>query len=177
MKQHDKQTKTTLKAQDMVQSGQYIGTQPESFVTAPPSPEVSEESVSPGLSPAPVAQVRATKKAIYLARAKRREAKSERRFLEYCVNQGLTPEQVAVRVNRRRKSFQRKQAKASMASLEIGNATYKPTPDEIVEPLKGRGKKQRKDHPKHPSQVEHRNLACHYVNDIRTMARKNVLRM
>lgn len=161
--EREKQANTAHKVQAMSNIGALIGTQP----AQPARPASSAHTI-----PIPP-NMRASNQA-FIARANtQREKELERVFRRYWKHQGLTEAELEVKLNKRRRSFARKQAKAKIASLEIGSASYiVASPSRRTDIIN-----KRKNLPMHPSQVEHRNLACHYVNDIRTMARKNVLRM
>lgn len=156
-----KQAATAQKAKDMEQIGQLIATQRDV--------EVPKK-----------ATIRTQRKTVLgVSNSKEEETTGQRReshFIQYLHNQGLIVEEIQVKLNKRKKSYLRKQAKAKMASLQFGIVPYTEYTD-TTSTSSNEAKQGRKDLPLHPSQIENRSLACHYVNDIRLMARKNVLRM
>lgn len=159
----------------MENAGQFMSTQAGEEPMAPDASALPAETEDAAV----LAHRKAFKDAKQAQMDKKRRAEDTRLFVLYLEHQGATPEEIKVKLNKRKKSFRRKQAKANMAPLEFGTAFYKHQEEDngITSISKRTAKRRRLNLPLHPSQVEHRNLACHYVNDIRTMAKKNVLRM
>jgi hypothetical protein len=98
------------------------------------------------------------------------------KYREHLKALGYDAQTIETRVRQRSKRYVRKLAKEKLAPLQIGSPSISAPPlastSSTASKLKSEAIK-----PKHPSQVEKRNLAAHYVNDIRTIAKKSVLRM
>lgn len=167
--ERQKQASTYKQAHDMVQKGQFISTQPGEDPTNRVAIQAETKAAVP-------ASKRGPRKPEINNEFDKLRGKHIEEFLECWNEQGLTPEEIKVKLNKRKKSSRRRAAKVNMAPLYIGNTSFAPKEKDIFV-SNHTEKRQKTNLPLHPSQIEHRNLACHYVNDIRTMARKNVLRM
>lgn len=181
--ERDKQKKTTRNAAKLAASGQLIGTQTgataySSWLDEPAFPDDILDTPPNAEARRLIQLAKARMRGDFLAVSEKEkvqrssEEQQELLYVSSLERKGFTEAQIKVKLNQRRQRYLRKRAKASMHALEVGNASYN---DKAAEGSAKPVKTQQR--PKHPSKVQHRNLAAHYVNDIRTMARKSVLRM
>lgn len=100
----------------------------------------------------------------------------------YWAEKGLTEQEVEVKINRKKKRILRKIVKDEIGPLQIGilpvsSSRGFTSASKKVSAKERKGMKTQNTGVKHPSHIDNRSLATHYVNDIRTMAKKNVLRL
>lgn len=181
--ERDKRKKTTHNAKKLAASGQLIQTQTgatsgSSWLDEPAFPDDVSESPSDAefnrmLQEAKARRRRDLPRAPGEEKVQRSpEEEQEYVYVSSLERKGFTEAQIKVKLNQRKQRYLRKRAKASTHALEVGNASYDDkAAEDCAKPVKSQQR------PKHPSQLQHPNLAAHYVNDIRTMAKKSVLRM